>query len=237
MENETCSCLHCNHQICAERVPIFSALDSEELNKVVRLIVRKKYSKGEIIFLEGSNLESLIIINSGKVKAFRYNQDGKEQILYIFSNGDFFGEKNLLMKQEATYNVEALEETNICMINKDHFQKLLREHPDIGIKIIYELSSRLERLEKTIQNMGTKNIEARISFVLLEFSKKYGKPHSKGILVELPFSREGIANYIGVARETVSRKLSNLQDAGTIEMIGNKKIIIIDEESLRIEAE
>ncbi|ABN53974.1 MAG TPA: Crp/Fnr family transcriptional regulator [Hungateiclostridium thermocellum] len=226
MNNHICSCERCQHKICAKRVPIFSTLNSEEINKVVNLIIRKRYSRGEMIVLEGSHLDRLIIINSGKVKAFRNTFEGKEQILYIFSQGDFFGEKNLLINQTAQYNVEALEETHVCTIKKNDFKNLLREYPEIGLKIIEELCNRLERLENAVENMGTKNAEERVSAVLLEFARKYGKESQNGIIVELPLSREGIANYIGVARETVSRKMNMLQEEGIIEMVGNKKVII-----------
>ena len=235
MSKHTHSCEHCHHQSCARRVPIFSSLDDEELSRVSSLITTKKYSKGEMIIMEGSNPESLIIINTGKVKAFKDTQEGKEQILYIFTEGDFLGEKNLLSQQKATYNVETLEETHICLINKKDFQQLLREYPDISFKIMSELCNRLERLENTIENMGAKKIEARVSSVLLEFLDKYGEHHPKGTLVELPLSREGIASYIGVARETVSRKMSRLQDEGVIKVIGNKKVIILDKEALERE--
>jgi CRP/FNR family transcriptional regulator, anaerobic regulatory protein len=237
LENSSCNCERCRHKLCVRRVPIFSTLDAEELGRIVSLIVRKQYSKGELIFLEGTRLESLIIINSGLIKAFKDTNVGKEQILYIFSPGDFFGEKNLLTQQEATYNAEALEETHVCMINKGDFQQLLRELPDISSKILGELCNRIAKLENTIQDMGTKNVDARVSAALLEFSKKYGKDHPKGILIELPLSREGIANYIGGARETVSRKMSHLQENGIIEMLGNKKVIILDKEALKQEIE
>jgi CRP/FNR family transcriptional regulator len=180
MNNGGCACGQCQHQLCAKRVPIFSSLDEEELNKVVGLIIRRQYAKGETILLEGSELDSLNIVNHGMVKAFRYTQEGKEQILYIFSEGDFFGEKNLLSRQEATYNVEALEPTHICMIRSRDFQALIREYPDISLKIIRELSRRLDRLENAVQNMGTKNAEARIGAVLLEFAEKYGIRHPAG---------------------------------------------------------
>ena len=237
MKQTSGSCEKCQHKICARRVPIFKELSPDELNRVVNLIIRRSYAKGEIVLLEDSLLDSLVIINKGQVKTFRYTQEGKEQILYIFTEGDFFGEKNLLKQQVATYNVEALEETHICMIHKRDFQKLLIEMPDIGFKIIEELCARIDHLEHTIQNMGSKNIEARVNTVLLEFANKYGSAHPKGILFDLPLSREGIANYIGVARETVSRKMGYLQSEGIIEMVGNKKVIILDKEALKREIE
>lgn len=237
MNENSCNCERCHHQMCAKRVPIFSSLNSDELSKVVNLIIRREYTKGEMLIMEGESLENLVIINQGQVKAFRDTHDGKEQILYIFAEGDFFGEKNLLRDQMSAYHVEALEKTKVCLINKKDFQTLLREYPEIGLKIIDELSVRLEKLENTIQSMGTKNVESRVNTVLLEFAKKYGKANEKGIEIDLPLSREGIANYIGLTRETVSRKMSLLQEEGIIEMIGNKKVLLIDIKSLETSIE
>lgn len=232
MIESQCNCETCQHQICAKRVPIFSTLSSDDLSKVVKLITRKEYVKGDLLIMEGDPMEHLIIINQGQVKAYKNSSDGKEQILYIFSEGDFFGEKNLIKEQESAYYIEALEKTKVCMISKVNFRNLLQEHPTIGLKIIDELSNRIDKLENTIQSMGMKNVEARINAVLLEFAGKYGRNHKDGIEVELPLSREGIANYIGLTRETVSRKLNLLQEEGIIDMIGNKRIIIYDRKAL-----
>ena len=234
MNHNLCSCENCQHQMCTKRVPIFASLEAEELRRVANLILRKEYAKGELILMEGESYDNLVIINQGQVKAFRNTNEGKEQILYIFSEGDFFGERNILQEQESAYHVEALEKTKICMINKKDFQTLLHELPEIGIKIIDELLNRIEGLEDTIQNMGTKNVDVRINAVLLEFANKYGKNKERGLEIDLPLSREGIANYIGLTRETVSRKLNLLQEEGIIEMLGNKKIILLDRHALEV---
>jgi len=232
MAEHACGCLSCQDRSCVEKVPIFASLDSSQSHQVAGLIRRKTFAKGELIITEGSVQESLIIINRGQVKAYRYTREGREQILYIFAENDFFGEKNLLGKQESSYNVEALEETGVCMIDKINFQELLREHPDIGLKVMEELCARLFSLERNLQNLGSKNAESRVIAMLLEFAEKYGKPQGRGILLDLPLSREGLANYIGVTRETVSRKLSFLHEERIIELIGNKRIIILDKRAL-----
>jgi len=200
--------------------------------QVMKLIVHKEYKKGEILLYEGEVRNDLVIVNKGQVKAFKNTIDGKEQILYIFSEGDFFGEKNLLRDQPSNYAVEALEETHVCIIHKDDFQNLVKQYPDIGLKIMEVLCQRLDRLENTVENMGTRTVSARISSVLLEFAEKFGKESPQGIIIDLPLSREGIANYIGLTRETVSRKMSSMQDEGLIEMIGNKKILLLDKAAL-----
>lgn len=236
MNQTGCSCHKCKERECPRNVPIFAGLNDAEITKIADLIVRREYKKGEMIVMEGGKLDSLYIINQGKVKSFRYTFEGKEQILYIFNEGDFFGEKNLLGTLNATYNVEALAETHICTIPNKSFQELLKTNPEISFKIIDQLCIRINLLESTIQNMGTKSIDSRVNAVLLEFAEKYGKKEPKGTLVELPVSREGIANYIGIARETVSRKMSSLQEGGIIELIGNKKVLILNMKALMDEA-
>ncbi|MCW3489249.1 Crp/Fnr family transcriptional regulator [Dethiobacter alkaliphilus] len=226
------SCSRCCDEKCASKVPIFFGLSQEDLKRVVSLIVRKEYEKDEILVLKGSNLEGLIIVSKGRVKAFRDTLEGREQILYIFSEGDFFGEKNLLQNRDVTYTVQALEKTHICMIKKVDFHQLFRTNPDIGLKVLQELCNRLYHLENALESIGSRSVEARINSVLLDFAHKFGQTHPQGIMIELPLSREGIANYIGLTRETVSRKMSLLQEEGIIKMVGHKKVIILNKEAL-----
>ena len=71
--------------------------------------------------MDGEKTESVIIMHEGSGKAYKYTPEGREQILYIFSEGDFFGEKNLLGNQKATFSVDALEPVKTCMIMKEQF--------------------------------------------------------------------------------------------------------------------
>ena len=167
MDKSLYACGSCQHKLCAGRVSLFTSLDNEQLLQVMKLIIHKEYKKGEILLFEGEIRNDLVIVNKGQVKAFRNTVDGKEQILYIFSEGDFFGEKNLLRDQASNYGVEALEETHICIIHKDDFQKLVKEYPDIGLKVMEVLCERLDRLENTIETMGTRTVGARVSLPCL----------------------------------------------------------------------
>lgn len=230
---ETNHCTHCLNKLCIHKVPIFTTLNHEDLIKISKVIEHREYKKGEILFHIGDVVNSIIIMNEGSVKAYKYTPDGREQILYIFSDGDFLGEQYLLSNQKAGYTVEALEKVKICMLSKSQFYQLLTLHPDIGVKIIEELGIRMGKLENTLQSMGVRSVDARISSLLLDFSSKYGKETKEGILIRLPLSREGMANYLGIARETVSRKLMQLEGEGYIRTISNKTLLILKEEALR----
>lgn len=224
-------CTRCKHHLCISRVPIFSGLGEEEVSRISSLIRQTDYEKGEQIVTEGTDLGGLFIINSGQVKTFRVTVDGRERILQVLSEGDFLGEKNLLARHPLTYSAEALVATRVCFIPREDFLDLMRDYPDILFNITAELCRRLDRMETMIQ-MGATEVAVRMNAMLLEFAAKYGKMTEHGVLVTMPLSREGIANYIGVTRETVSRKLKEMEEAGILHLIGNKRVLIHDMKAL-----
>lgn len=232
MSDHCHNCSHCHNELCLHKVPIFGGLDHEDMMKISGLIQHKSYKKGEPIFSLGESLDSIIIINEGSAKAYKYTPEGREQILYLFSEGDFFGEQYLLTKRKAAYTVEALEGVNLCMLSREHFQKLLLQYPNMGVKIIEELGNRMFRLEHFMQSMGVRNVDLRINSLLIDYCDKYGKQVKEGILIRLPLSREGMANYLGVARETVSRKLSQLESDNIIRAITNKSLLVLNKGAL-----
>lgn len=222
------NCLHCTGKYCVSKVYIFSTLKEEAFKKISEIIVTRKYKKGQVLFFEGDVEDKLYIVNKGKIKVYRYNKEGREQILYILSDGEFIGDMSLLKKGNFQFNAEALEDTYICTISKDDFDTIITKNPEITLKIMEVLHDRLMDLENLVQNLSTKDVEVRIASMLKTFAEDYGVKNEKGILIELPLNREEMANYIGVTRETISRKLTALQDEDIIELIGNKKLIIKD---------
>jgi CRP/FNR family transcriptional regulator len=220
------------NSLCIHKVPIFSSLDHQDIVKISSLIEHKQYKKGEYIFSIGEAVDAIVIINEGSAKAFKYTPEGREQILYVFSEGDFFGEQYLLSNHTASFTVEALENVKTCTLTKAQFQQLLYSYPNIALKIIEELGDRMMRLENAMQSMGVRSVDTRIATLLLDFSKKYGKQTSEGIAIRLPLSREGIANYLGIARETVSRKLSQMENERIIRSVSNKNLVVLDVNAL-----
>jgi CRP/FNR family transcriptional regulator len=214
------------------KVPILSSLDQEDLIRISELITHRDYKKGELLIKEGDQSEAIVIIQQGSVKAFKYTTDGREQILYVFTEGDFFGEHNLFSNRTSTYHVEALQPVKTCNLSKKQFQQLLYQYPDIAVKIINELGDRMLRLENTLQSMGVRNVDTRVGSILLDYQNKFGTQTKEGTLIHLPLSREGIANYLGIARETLSRKLGQLETDGVIRSVNNKSILILEQEAL-----
>lgn len=225
-------CERCKTELCASKVSIFANLSREELIEIIKMTGHREFNKGETVFLEGTEANTLYLVNEGKIKLFKYTKDGKEQILHILSEGDFFGELNLFKEGEYSFNAKAIDKTKLCTLTKDKMRNLILERPEIGLKILEVVGERLSKLETLAQNLATNDVETRLANLLLELKENYGKLTSKGIEIKLPITREDMSNYTGVARETISRKLKKFEEEGIIEIVGIKKIIIIDEDRL-----
>lgn len=230
----SCSgCCSCGHKYCAQKVSLFTSLSDKDLNKVVNLITKKSFKKGDIIFSEGETFDKLFIVNGGSIKVYKYTKEGKEQILYILKEGEFLGDLNLLKKDIFKFHASALEPTNMCIIHKDDFDSLIKTNPDISIKVLEYAHDRISSLENLVQTLTTKDVEVRLASLLLNLSKSFGSKTNKGIEVTLQLTREDMANFIGVTRETISRKLSHFQSQDIIEIFENKLILIKDIDILK----
>ncbi|KOR26928.1 Crp/Fnr family transcriptional regulator [Clostridium sp. L74] len=228
------TCRNCHHNICARKVPIFSSLSEKELIKIVNMTGHEAFKKGEAICNEGDKSETLVIINEGKVKLCKLTKEGKEQIIHILSSGDFFGELNLFNDNESyNFSACAISDVKICTLTKQKMDDILLKNPDISLKILKEVTKRLAETETLAQNLATNDADIRIANMILDFGEKYGVNKEEYIEIKLPINREEMANYVGVTRETISRKLSKFEDLEIIKLVGNKVIIIKDKDALK----
>lgn len=225
------SCGKCS-RLCASRVPIFENLDCDELEEIALQIEHKSFDKGSMIFTEGSDANTLFFINVGKIKLYKYNKDGKEQILHILTNGDFFGELDLIKSSNYQFNAKAMDDAKICTLKKSEVKNIILKKPEIALKLLESVGERLSAIENLAQNLSTNDVDARIAYLLLNLMDKYSEELEGKKLINLPLSREDMANYIGVTRETISRKLKKFEDEELIKLIGTKKILILDEDGL-----
>lgn len=212
---------------------MLSRLSAEETAQISAGVSSKIYDKGDLIFKQGERANRLYIVCSGQAKIYKLSPDGKEQILYILSEGDFIGAFNLLKEDEFDFYAEALETTHISMLEKAFFDKIVLSNPRITLKIFEKAYERIKKAENLVARLSVGNPDAKVLSLLRDMAVDYGIPTPDGIILELSMSREEMASYAGIARETMSRKLKLFQEAGLIDLVGTRKIIIHDIAQLR----
>lgn len=232
MKNGASPCTRCGHELCARKVALFSGLDTAELQGVLDLIIRRRVPKGEPLFSEGDPSDSLIIINSGLAKVHTESREGREQILYLLQEGEFIGDLNLLKPSVYAFNGTALEDTRLCIIRKEDFDRLLHRNPDIGLKVLVYAHERIMGLEALVQTLTLKDADARLAGFIRRLAEKNGTAQAPATAFTLPLSREEMAAAIGLTRETVSRKLGQLADEGIIALPSARRLEILDLQAL-----
>lgn len=214
-----------NDKMCIELVPIFSNLNYDEMMEIAKITTSRVYDKGEMVYLAGEGSEKLFVIHKGKVKITRISDTGKEQPIRVLGPGDFMGELSIFTKTVLKDNAEALEKTTVCVIDGKNIKDLMIKYPSIAIKVIEELSLRLEKSETLIEFMGIHSVEKRIAQTLVTLADEKG-------IIELDISKKDLAAHMGMSQETLSRKLSYFQENGLIKLEGHRKIIIQDMRNL-----
>ncbi|MCD4714649.1 MAG: Crp/Fnr family transcriptional regulator [Clostridiales bacterium] len=214
--------------MCINNIPLLSNLTNDEIEKVSIGVSSETYKKGESVFNRGDKANKLYIVCSGKIKIFKNTIEGKEQILYILSEGDFIGAFNLLKEDEFDFNAVALENTTVSMLEKSSFDEIVLSNPSITLKIFEKAYERIIKAESLVERLSSSNPDAKVIGLLVDLCENFGSQTDEGILLTLSINREEMGSYAGIARETMSRKLQLFQEMGLIRLIGMKKILIYD---------
>ena len=213
-------------------VPIFSDLSDSDLTKIALKMVPREYGKGKMILLEESHGESFFIITSGAVKVTRLSDDGREVILAILGESDFFGEMSLLDGSGRSANIVANETAIMLTLSRRDFLECLESYPKIAISLLEELAIRLRKSDQQIESLSLSDSEQRIGITLIRLAEELGTIKQGNVFIKnLPFQQD-IANMAGTSRETVSRTLKLLEDKSLI-MKENRVLTIFNFDSFR----
>ncbi len=202
-------------------VPIFTDLSDSDLTKISTKMVSREYEKGQIILLEESMGETFFIITRGTVKVTRLSDDGREVILAILGESDFFGEMSLLDGEGRSANIVANENAEVMTLSRRDFLECLESYPKIAIALLEELAVRLRKSDQQIESLSLSDSEQRIGITLIRLAEERGTIKRGNVIVHnLPFQQD-IANMAGTSRETVSRTLKLLEDKKLVKRDGS----------------
>ena len=220
-----------SHQL-LKSLPLFGELGDDELVEIWKLVQTRSYKKSNIILFEEDPGDSLFIIKEGKVKITRLSEEGREVILSILGEGEFFGEMSLLDGESRSANVIALADSEVFVLKREDFLKILTDNPKIAISLLEELAYRIRKSDQQIEYLSLADAENRVAMTLLRIAEESGTFKMGKVTIEdLPMQQD-MANMSGTSRETISRMLSEFTEKEYIDRKG-KKLIILDYEKFR----
>lgn len=211
-------------------VPLFSHLSDEEATSIARATRERAYPKNSVIVFEDDPGDALFVVKSGQVKVVLTGEHGREVILSVLGEGDFFGEMSLIDDQPRSAHVIAMEDSKLLVLYREDFHRCLERTPRIALGLLRALSRRLRSADDKIGGLVLLDVPGRVARLLLELADEGdGKTISRSI------THHTIAQMVGSSRETVSRTIRSFSDEGSI-TVTKQTIDIIDRESLEATA-
>lgn len=197
-------------------VPVFSTLGEEDLDEVAAVTVPREFAAGEMVFREGDRSDICYVVRSGRVRAIREHTDGRTITLATFGTGDIFGELAIFDAERRSATIETLEATEAVAILGDDMRRLLREHPDIAVKLLAALGSRLRETNERLTRQSFQTVQSRVASALLELVAAARAEGAGAGDVLITATQSELAQLAGSSRESASRFLAVLERAGVI---------------------
>jgi CRP-like cAMP-binding protein len=212
-------------------IALFAALSENEIQVLAQRAVERRFAADEMLFWEGEPCAGVFLIIQGSVKIFRTSPGGREVMLAIETAPSTVAELPLFDGGPYPASVRAVEPVLSLFLNKNDFQQVCRQYPDVALKVLAVVGRRLRHLVGLVETMTFGSVTQRLARMLLDASKAAGADS-----FDLAVTHQELASRLGTVREVVSRNLARFRGDGLIRIQGHQ-VQIVDRAGLEREAE
>lgn len=197
------------HQL--KEVPLFKELSSEELDSIIEIAQPRFFKSKMYAFMQGDPLDRVFFINSGKVKIYKTDHSGREQIVSVLEAGEMFPHAGFFRQGQYPAHAELLEDTQMIVIPISKFEEVLIAYPELSIKLFKVLGEKIVDLQARLEEQILHNAYEQIIMLLLRLCRTNGEKKDQGFKLTTHFTNKDFASMIGTSRETVSRTINYLK--------------------------
>ena len=213
------------------RVPLFSELSPDELERISRVAVPRSFPKGVRVFHEGDQSDACYIVRSGDLRVTREHPDGRAIALATLGPGDIFGELAMLDGEARSASVEALSDCELLALPASDVRALLASNAEITVKLVIALTRRVRESNERISRQSFQTVPSRVAGVLSQLIAEEGASEGRdGITIRM--TQADLAQLAGTSRESVSRFLAVLDRAGVVR-VGRGRVTVLEPRRLR----
>jgi CRP-like cAMP-binding protein len=214
------------------RVPVFSTLQAEDLERIAELAVPRGFEAGQVVFREGDASDTCYVVHSGRTRAVHEHGDGRTITLATFGPGDIFGELALFEDELRSATVEALQDTSVVAVLGPDMRRLMIEHPQISMRLVIALGRRLRETNERLARRSFQTVQSRVAGALGELVAQARPEGPDRDDVTITATQADLAKLAGSSRESASRFLAVLERAGVISQ-GRGRLVVHDVRALQ----
>lgn len=211
-------------------IEIFRDLSFRDLREMDRQFTMTSCAAGKIFYMPEETGEVLFLLKKGRVQLYRLSLEGKKIVVATLGPGAVFGEMSLVGQGMYNTFAEAADECVLCVMSRSDVERLVRERPQVALRIVEALGNRLIETERQLEEVAFKSIPARLSGLLLRLADDEGGEEVNG------YTHQDLAEMLGTYRETITQTLNELRSQGLLQ-IGRKQVVLLDRLGLEKVAE
>ncbi|MGE4608485.1 MAG: Crp/Fnr family transcriptional regulator [Myxococcota bacterium] len=208
-------------------IPLFSGVGDADLESLSSLVIERRFLKHKTIVEEGAPGDYMYIICDGRVKVTKLSGDGREKILELLDDGDFFGEMSLLDDAPRSASVAALSDVRVLALARNDFLELMNRSTQLAFAVVQELTRRLRQIDEQASSLSFQRVKDRTKGLLVRMAKSEAGDPKRRLTQAL--THQQIADMIGTSRETVTRAIKGLKQRGWLEQKGKQYIVPVED--------
>lgn len=215
-------------------VPLFKELSEEELAPFIKIAQTRYYKQKMYVFMQDDPLDRVFFIHSGKIKIYKTDFSGKEQIVSVLEPGEMFPHAGFFRQGNFPAHAEVMEDASLIVVPIDQFEETLISFPELCIKLFKVLGEKIVDLQGRLEAQVLHNTYEQIILLLLRLCKSNGEKNGSYYQLTTQFTNRELANMIGTSRETVSRTINHLKKKDYINQC-DEGYYLIDRDALQQE--
>jgi CRP-like cAMP-binding protein len=210
---------------------LFQGVAQEAAEALASALTYSDYSRGEHVFTEGEQGDTLFIVLAGKVKIGRRAADGRENMLSVMGPSDMFGELSLFDPGPRTATATVVTEARLASLAHTSLRPWIKDRPEIAEQLLRVLARRLRRTNDALADLIFTDVPGRVAKALLELAQRFGTPEGDGVRVHHDLTQEELAQLVGASRETVNKALADFSSRGWMR-VDSRAVTLLDRERL-----
>ena len=205
--------------------PLLEGVPRTDAREVMAAARRRDLEAGAPVFSQGQPATSFFVVLAGSVKLVQLTEDGDAIVFRLLAAGDAFGTVSVFGSETYPVSATAVTATSVLLWPADTMRHFLETYPRLSLNVLRSVSDRLQALRLQYRQLATEKVERRIARALLRLVERSGRPVEDGVLLDLPLSREDVAQLTGTTIYTVSRIISRWEAAGLLRA-GRQQLIV-----------
>lgn len=210
---------------------VFKGLAEDQYDRIIDRGMNKHLPPHQFLFCQSDPASQCYMVTKGQLKLTKLNENGKIVTIRYVGSGELTAAVAVIKNGVYPVTAESVQETEVVGWSQPTMMELMRQFPEIAINLLGVILSRIEDIQQRYLEVCTEQVDQRIARSLLRLMRWKGNKNKKGVLIDIPLSRQSLADYSGTTLYTVSRTLSAWEKKGWIET-GRERIIVTDPHAL-----